>query len=83
MTKDSHYSIWPTHWAGGNNSQKFDGHNTIWINCDGQEILRMRPEPGGRITKETYRKAQRICDCLNALNGIEDPISLFAESAAK
>jgi hypothetical protein len=39
------WKFWPTHWAGGSDSHKIDGKNTIWIETEkGDEIARVVPE---------------------------------------
>lgn len=51
--------VWPTHWAGGNDSAKYDGHNTIWIDSNVGEIARIRPD-NGRVTPEVYARANKL-----------------------
>lgn len=75
MTEPKHtrgeLKVWPTHWAGGNDSAKYDGHNTIWLNEDGSEIARIRTDKG-RVTQETYATAARLVQGWNLLNRLEE-----------
>ncbi len=60
--------VWPTHWMGGSNSYKIDGHNTIWVDSlnAGGEICRMVPKGAhGHVTNETYANAALIVEAFN------------------
>lgn len=65
------WKYWPTHWAGGHNSHKIDGENTVWIeNERGEEIarlcLRKHYDDGGlAVTDQVLDNAKLIVTAVN------------------
>ncbi len=50
---------WPTHWAGGSDSRKIDGHNTVWLDSVRGELARIVPN-GSRVDELTMADARLL-----------------------
>lgn len=59
-------NVWPTRWAGGSESVKYDGHKTIWLDSDRGEVARIRPE-AGRVTEQVYARANALASSFTSL----------------
>ena len=60
-----HWQVWPTHWAGGTNSVKVDGENTIWVDSNkGGEVCRFKTQ-NNCVTQDMYARAGFIARSRN------------------
>jgi len=66
------WQVWPTHWAGGNASHQYHGHNTIWIDSPNGEVAMVRPDVGGQVTAATYANARLIAAAPEMFDALEE-----------
>lgn len=68
------WQVWPTHWAGGNDSHQYHGHNTIWIDSPNGEVAMVRPDANGKVTHATYANASLIAAAPAMREAIEETV---------
>lgn len=73
---------WPTHWAGGADSRKLDGHNTLWLDSPRAELARLVPN-GGRIDALVLADARLLASAYTSFDKAGRELGIDAATLAR